>query len=156
MLFAFGWQLTAVFGSFLLMHFSGAPISSAAMATSSALSHFGLFAAYPGWHVRRPGCRPDSIHLCHALPGPSRCLWHVRPSRHERGSHAEQNNPCFCHHRHPGCDWLFVCPAPAVKLIHQHDLSKTPGAAASNSRGFYNMSVQLRNDFNLLSVQSSP
>ena len=48
MLFAFGWQLTAVFGSFLLMHFSGAPISSAAMATSSALSHFGLFAATQG------------------------------------------------------------------------------------------------------------
>ncbi len=48
MMFAFGWQLTAVFGSFLLMHFSGAPISSAAMATSSALSHFGLFAATQG------------------------------------------------------------------------------------------------------------
>lgn len=48
MLFAFGWQVTAVFGSFLLIHFSGAPISSAAMATSSALSLFGLFAATQG------------------------------------------------------------------------------------------------------------
>jgi hypothetical protein len=48
MLFSFGWQLMAVFGSFLLLHFSGIKIWNAAMATSSAISHFGLFAAVQG------------------------------------------------------------------------------------------------------------
>jgi hypothetical protein len=48
MLFCFGWQLTAVFGSFLLLHFSGLEIWNASMATSSAISHFGLFAAVQG------------------------------------------------------------------------------------------------------------
>ena len=48
MLFSFGWQLMAVFGSFLLLHFSGIDIWNAAMATSSAISHFGLFAAVQG------------------------------------------------------------------------------------------------------------
>ena len=48
MLFSFGWQLMAVFGSFLLLHFSGISIWNAAMATSSAISHFGLFAAVQG------------------------------------------------------------------------------------------------------------
>jgi len=46
MLFSFGWQLTALFGSLLLL--SGMPLPDAAMATSSALSHFGLFAALQG------------------------------------------------------------------------------------------------------------
>ncbi len=48
MLFSFGWQLTAVFGSFLMLHFAGIEIWNAAMATSSAISHFGLFAAVQG------------------------------------------------------------------------------------------------------------
>lgn len=47
-LFSFGWQLIAVFGSFLLLHFGGISIWNAAMATSSAISHFGLFAAVQG------------------------------------------------------------------------------------------------------------
>jgi hypothetical protein len=48
MLFSLGWQLVAVFGSFLLLGLSGMSINNAAMATSSALSHFGLFAATQG------------------------------------------------------------------------------------------------------------
>ena len=48
MLFCFGWQLTAVFGSFILQHFGGIPINHAAMGASSAISHFGLFAAVQG------------------------------------------------------------------------------------------------------------
>ena len=48
MLFCFGWQLTAVFGSFLLQHFGGIEIWNAAMGASSAISHFGLFAAVQG------------------------------------------------------------------------------------------------------------
>jgi len=48
MLFCFGWQLTAVFGSFILQHFGGVPINNAAMGASSAISHFGLFAAVQG------------------------------------------------------------------------------------------------------------
>ncbi len=48
MLFSFGWQLMAVFGSFLLLHFSGIALWNASMATSSAISHFGLFAAVQG------------------------------------------------------------------------------------------------------------
>lgn len=46
--FSLGWQLTAVFGSFLLLSASGMPLENAAMATSSAISHFGLFAALQG------------------------------------------------------------------------------------------------------------
>jgi hypothetical protein len=48
MQFSFGWQITAVFGGFVLLHFSGMSIESAAMAKSSAISHFGLFAAVQG------------------------------------------------------------------------------------------------------------
>lgn len=48
MQFSLGWQLTAVFGSFLLLSLSGIPLGDAAMATSSAISHFGLFAAIQG------------------------------------------------------------------------------------------------------------
>ncbi len=48
MLFSLGWQLCAVFGSFLLLGLCGMSINNAAMATSSALSHFGLFAATQG------------------------------------------------------------------------------------------------------------
>ncbi len=45
MIFCFGWQLTAIFSGFLFLNFTGMPLSDAAMASSSALSHFGLFAA---------------------------------------------------------------------------------------------------------------
>ncbi len=45
MQFCFGWQLTAVFGSFTLLSVLGMPLGNVSMATSSALSHFGLFAA---------------------------------------------------------------------------------------------------------------
>jgi len=47
-LFSIGWQLVAVFGGFLLLHFAGMDLESAAMANSSAISHFGLFAAIQG------------------------------------------------------------------------------------------------------------
>jgi hypothetical protein len=46
MLFSFGWQLTAIFFGFLLL--SSLPLEYAAMSKSSALSHFGLFAALQG------------------------------------------------------------------------------------------------------------
>lgn len=48
MFFSLGWQLVAVFGSFFMLGISGMSINNAAMATSSALSHFGLFAATQG------------------------------------------------------------------------------------------------------------
>lgn len=48
MWFSFGWQLTAVFGGLLLLAFSGMLLDNALMATSSSLSHFGLFAAIQG------------------------------------------------------------------------------------------------------------
>lgn len=48
MQFSFGWQLTAVFGGLLLLAAAGLGIEQAFMATSSALSHFGLFAAIQG------------------------------------------------------------------------------------------------------------
>ena len=47
-LFSIGWQLVAVFGGFLLLSFAGMDLESAAMANSSAISHFGLFAAVQG------------------------------------------------------------------------------------------------------------
>lgn len=48
MQFSFGWQITAVFGGFFLLHLSGMDISNAGMAKSAAISHFGLFAAIQG------------------------------------------------------------------------------------------------------------
>ena len=45
MLFSIGWQLVAIFGGFSFLHFAGMDLESAAMANSSAISHFGLFAA---------------------------------------------------------------------------------------------------------------
>ncbi len=47
-LFSLGWQLVAVFGGFTLLHFAGMDLESAAMANSSAISHFGLFSAVQG------------------------------------------------------------------------------------------------------------
>ncbi len=48
MLFSFGWQICAVFGSFSILALSGMSIGNSGMAVSSALSHFGLFAATQG------------------------------------------------------------------------------------------------------------
>jgi hypothetical protein len=47
-LFSIGWQLVAVFGGFTFLHFAGMDLENAAMANSSAISHFGLFAAVQG------------------------------------------------------------------------------------------------------------
>jgi len=48
MQFSFGWQLLAVFGGLLLLAAVDMPIENTIMAKSSALSHFGLFAAIQG------------------------------------------------------------------------------------------------------------
>jgi hypothetical protein len=48
MQYSFGWQLTAVFGGLLILAMSRMPVDHALMATSSSLSHFGLFAAIQG------------------------------------------------------------------------------------------------------------
>jgi hypothetical protein len=48
MQFSFGFQIVAVFGSFLMLALAGMNINDAAMATSAAISHFGLFAAVQG------------------------------------------------------------------------------------------------------------
>ncbi len=48
MQFSFGWQLSAVFGGLLILALAGMPMANALMATSSSLSHFGLFAAIQG------------------------------------------------------------------------------------------------------------
>ena len=47
-LFSLGWQLVAVFGGFIMLHFAGMKLEYAAMANSSAISHFGLFASIQG------------------------------------------------------------------------------------------------------------
>ncbi len=48
MQFSFGWQLCAVFGGFMILSIFGMKLGYAAMANSSAISHFGLFAAIQG------------------------------------------------------------------------------------------------------------
>ena len=45
MKFALGWQLTAMFGSFVLLSVFGMKLDYVAVAATSSLSHFGLFAA---------------------------------------------------------------------------------------------------------------
>jgi hypothetical protein len=45
MVFSLGWQLVAVFGGLLMLDLSGMPLADAVMANTSAISHFGLFAA---------------------------------------------------------------------------------------------------------------
>lgn len=45
MQFSLGWQVVAVFGSFTLLNIAGMPLENVSLAVSSALSHFGLFAA---------------------------------------------------------------------------------------------------------------
>lgn len=48
MLFSLGWQLVAVFGGLVILSISGMNLGYAVMANSSAISHFGLFAAIQG------------------------------------------------------------------------------------------------------------
>jgi hypothetical protein len=48
MIFSLGWQLVAVFGGLILLSVSGMNLDNAVMANSSAISHFGLFAAIQG------------------------------------------------------------------------------------------------------------
>ncbi len=48
MLFSLGWQLVAVFGGLLMLTIAGMSLGEAVMANSSAISHFGLFAAIQG------------------------------------------------------------------------------------------------------------
>ncbi|MDQ0255158.1 hypothetical protein J2S74_002540 [Evansella vedderi] len=48
MQFSFGWQICAVFGGLTLLSLSAMQFDYAAMAQSSAISHFGLFAAIQG------------------------------------------------------------------------------------------------------------
>ena len=48
MMFSLGWQLTAVFGGLVILSLSGMGLAEAVMANSSAISHFGLFAAIQG------------------------------------------------------------------------------------------------------------
>lgn len=48
MLFSLGWQLVAVFGGLLILTIGGMALQDAVMANTSAISHFGLFAAIQG------------------------------------------------------------------------------------------------------------
>lgn len=48
MQFSFGWQMMAVFGGLVLLTFSSIAFDYTTMAQSSAISHFGLFAAVQG------------------------------------------------------------------------------------------------------------
>ena len=48
MQFSLGWQLFAMFGSFVLLSIFGMPLYNTAIAATSSLSHFGLFAATQG------------------------------------------------------------------------------------------------------------
>ena len=48
MKFSLGWQLTAMFGSFILLSIFGMSLHHVSVAATSSLSHFGLFAATQG------------------------------------------------------------------------------------------------------------
>lgn len=48
MQFSLGWQVVAVFGSFTMLNAAGMDLNYVSIAVSSALSHFGLFAAVQG------------------------------------------------------------------------------------------------------------
>jgi len=48
MLFSIGWQLTAIFGGLVMLTTAGMNLADTVMANSSAISHFGLFAAIQG------------------------------------------------------------------------------------------------------------
>ena len=58
-LFSIGWQLVAVFGGFFILHIAGMELHEAAMANSSAISHFGLFASIQGEMFDVPGLAAD-------------------------------------------------------------------------------------------------
>jgi hypothetical protein len=70
-LFSIGWQLVAVFGGFVMLHFAGMDLENAAMANSSAISHFGLFAATQGGmfdSVNTTISSPGLINFIFAMP----------------------------------------------------------------------------------------
>ncbi len=70
-LFSIGWQLVAVFGGFVMLHFAGMDLENAAMANSSAISHFGLFAATQGGmfdSVNATISSPGLINFIFAMP----------------------------------------------------------------------------------------
>lgn len=70
-LFSIGWQLVAVFGGFTLLHFAGMDLENAAMANSSAISHFGLFASVQGGmfdSVNTTISSPGLINFIFAMP----------------------------------------------------------------------------------------
>lgn len=70
-LFSIGWQLVAVFGGFVVLHFAGMDLENAAMANSSAISHFGLFAATQGGmfdSVNTTISSPGLINFIFAMP----------------------------------------------------------------------------------------
>jgi len=48
MQFSLGWQLVAIFGSFIILSVFGMQLNHVALATSSSISHFGLLAAIQG------------------------------------------------------------------------------------------------------------
>ncbi|MCL2417493.1 MAG: hypothetical protein FWD02_06125 [Bacteroidales bacterium] len=48
MKFSLGWQLSAIFGSFVILSIFGMSLNNVAVAATSSLSHFGLFAATQG------------------------------------------------------------------------------------------------------------
>lgn len=48
MKFSLGWQLTAIFGGFVVLSIFGMSLNNVAVAVTSSLSHFGLFAATQG------------------------------------------------------------------------------------------------------------
>jgi len=70
-LFSIGWQLVAVFGGFTLLHFAGMDLENSAMANSSAISHFGLFAATQGGmfdNINTSIRSPELINFIFAMP----------------------------------------------------------------------------------------
>ncbi|PAT01662.1 hypothetical protein CI105_05300 [Candidatus Izimaplasma bacterium ZiA1] len=70
-MFSIGWQLIAVFGGFVLLNFAGMDLENAAMANSSAISHFGLFAAVQGGmfdSVNPAISSPGLINFIFAMP----------------------------------------------------------------------------------------
>jgi len=69
--FSIGWQLMAVFGGFTMLHFAGLNLENAAMANSSAISHFGLFAAIQGGMFESVSAATEStglINFIFAMP----------------------------------------------------------------------------------------
>ncbi|MFP4287927.1 MAG: hypothetical protein ACLFQS_01605 [Bacteroidales bacterium] len=66
MVFSLGWQLIAVFGGLLILSLAGMGLNDAVMANSSAISHFGLFAAIQGGMFG--GQAADLIAFVFAMP----------------------------------------------------------------------------------------